>query len=71
MRPFSQSTLNLQKVAGVASASSALTSEELAKIIISGLTHSDSQIEPGDLFIAMPGANRHGAEFSKLSLIHI
>lgn len=68
MRPFSQSTLNLQKVAGVASASSALTFEELSKILISGITHSDSQIEPGDLFIAMPGANRHGAEFAQSAI---
>ena len=68
MRPFSQSTLNLQKVAGVASASSELTIEELSKIFISGLTHSDSQVEPGDLFIAMPGANRHGAEFAQSAI---
>ena len=64
MRPFSQNTLNLQKVAGVASATSDLTTDELSKVLITGLTHSDSQVEPGDLFIAIPGANRHGAEFA-------
>lgn len=64
MRPFSQSILNLQKVKGAATASSDLTDAELANIEITGVTHSDSDVEPGDLFIAMPGANHHGAEFA-------
>ena len=64
MRPFSQSVLNLQKVAGAATASADLSDSELARIEITGVTHSDSDVEPGDLFIAMPGANRHGAEFA-------
>lgn len=64
MRPFSQSVLNLQKVAGAATASSTLSEAELTKIEITGVTHNDSQVEPGDLFIAIPGANRHGAEFA-------
>ena len=64
MRPFSQSTLKLSKVAGAVSATCELSEAELSKIGISGLTHNDSQVEPGDLFIAIPGANRHGAEFA-------
>ena len=64
MRPFSQSTLKLSKVAGAVSATCELNEAELSKIEISGVTHNDSQVEPGDLFIAMPGANRHGAEFA-------
>ncbi len=64
MRPFSQSTLKLTKVAGAVSATCELSEAELSKIGISGLTHNDSQVEPGDLFIAIPGANRHGAEFA-------
>jgi UDP-N-acetylmuramoyl-L-alanyl-D-glutamate--2,6-diaminopimelate ligase len=64
MRPFSPSTLNLQKVAGAVSANCELSEIELSQIEISGVTHNDSQVEPGDLFIAMPGANRHGAEFA-------
>ena len=64
MRPFSQSTLKLTKVAGAVSATCELSEAELSKIVISGLTHNDSQVEPGDLFIAIPGANRHGAEFA-------
>nr|MBP7894496.1 hypothetical protein [Candidatus Planktophila sp.] len=64
MRPFSQSTLKLTKVAGAVSATLELSEAELSEIEISGVTHSDSQVEPGDLFIAIPGANRHGAEFA-------
>jgi UDP-N-acetylmuramoyl-L-alanyl-D-glutamate--2,6-diaminopimelate ligase len=64
MRPFSQSTLKLSKVAGAVSATCELSEAELSKIEISGLTHNDYQVEPGDLFIAIPGANRHGAEFA-------
>ena len=64
MRPFSQSTLKLTKVTGAVSATCELSEAELSKIEISGLTHNDSQVEPGDLFIAIPGANRHGAEFA-------
>lgn len=64
MRPFNPSTLNLQKVAGAVSAHCDLTEQQLSEIEISGVTHNDSLVEPGDLFIAMPGANRHGAEFA-------
>ena len=64
MRPFSQSTLKLSKVTGAVSANCELSEAELSKFEISGVTHSDSQVEPGDLFIAIPGANRHGAEFA-------
>ncbi len=64
MRPFSQSVLNLQKIAGAASAQSKLSEAELAKIEITGVVQSDLAVEPGDLFIALPGANRHGAEFA-------
>jgi len=68
MRPFSQSVLNLQKVAGAATALSELSEAELAKIEITGVTHSDLDVEPGDLFIAIPGANRHGAEFAESAI---
>ena len=68
MRPFSQSTIKLSKLAGAVSARCELSEAELSKIDISGVTHNDSQVEPGDLFIAMPGANRHGAEFAKSAI---
>jgi UDP-N-acetylmuramoyl-L-alanyl-D-glutamate--2,6-diaminopimelate ligase len=68
MRPFSQNTLSLAKVAGAASATSDLSIAELEQIQISGITQSDSQVEPGDLFIAIAGSNSHGAEFAESAI---
>lgn len=36
-----------------------------SNVNFSGITHSDSDVEPGDLFLAIPGAHFHGAEFIK------
>lgn len=33
-------------------------------IVISGLTQTSQEIEPGDIFLAFPGAKTHGARFS-------
>lgn len=30
---------------------------------ITGITHASADVRPGDLYAALPGANRHGAEF--------
>ncbi|MDI6104478.1 UDP-N-acetylmuramoyl-L-alanyl-D-glutamate--2,6-diaminopimelate ligase [Actinoplanes sp. NEAU-A12] len=30
---------------------------------VTGVTHSSREVRPGDLYAALPGANRHGAEF--------
>ncbi|WP_433794221.1 UDP-N-acetylmuramoyl-L-alanyl-D-glutamate--2,6-diaminopimelate ligase [Actinoplanes sp. CA-252034] len=30
---------------------------------VTGITHSSREVRPGDLYAALPGANRHGAEF--------
>ncbi|BCY06620.1 UDP-N-acetylmuramoyl-L-alanyl-D-glutamate--2,6-diaminopimelate ligase [Actinoplanes sp. L3-i22] len=32
-------------------------------IAVTGVTHSSGAVRPGDLYAALPGANRHGAEF--------
>lgn len=32
-------------------------------VLITGVTHASTAVRPGDLFAALPGANRHGAEF--------
>jgi UDP-N-acetylmuramoyl-L-alanyl-D-glutamate--2,6-diaminopimelate ligase len=34
-----------------------------ADVQVSGITHSSQSVRPGDLYAALPGANRHGAEF--------
>jgi UDP-N-acetylmuramoyl-L-alanyl-D-glutamate--2,6-diaminopimelate ligase len=68
MRPFSQSEIDLGKVAGLVSAKSDLSENELSQIRITGVTLNDQDVEPGDLFIAISGANRHGASFSESAI---
>ena len=31
---------------------------------VTGVTHASGEVRPGDLYAALPGANRHGAEFA-------
>jgi len=42
-------------------AASTATGEAVA---VSGITHASSEVRPGDLYAALPGAHRHGAEFT-------
>ena len=65
MRPFNSPSLRLDKIAKSLGAQSTTSENDLAAILISGTSHSDSDIFAGDLFIAIPGANRHGAEFAE------
>jgi UDP-N-acetylmuramoyl-L-alanyl-D-glutamate--2,6-diaminopimelate ligase len=64
MRPFNEFSLALAKISHLAGATTSLSEVELSKIIVTGITHNDSDVQPGDLFIALPGAKRHGAEFA-------
>ena len=43
----------------------ALVTAELigADTEITGVTHASGEVRPGDLYAALPGARRHGAEF--------
>ena len=65
MRPFNAPALTLAKIAESCNAESSTGADLLAEIVISGATHSDSEVMPGDLFVAIPGAKRHGAEFAE------
>jgi UDP-N-acetylmuramoyl-L-alanyl-D-glutamate--2,6-diaminopimelate ligase len=65
MRPILQYSLTLADVARRVSATSAMSENELSKIEITGAALSDQLVEPGDLFIAIPGLNHHGAEFAQ------
>ncbi len=31
---------------------------------VTGVTHASGEVRPGDLYAALPGARRHGAEFA-------
>ena len=63
MRPFSPPAVSLAQIVHSCNAPVSISEGELSKIIISGATHNDSEVMPGDLFVAIPGAKRHGAEF--------
>ena len=63
MRPFNPPSISLAKIAESCKSESSTSEDVLAEIVISGATHSDSEVMPGDLFVAIPGAKRHGAEF--------
>jgi UDP-N-acetylmuramoyl-L-alanyl-D-glutamate--2,6-diaminopimelate ligase len=59
IRPYAPFTYSL-------SAAAELLGAELvnaAEVSFTGLTHKDSEIQPGDIFLAFPGARVHGAEF--------
>ena len=64
MRPFADFSLALPKISHSIGATSSTSEADLAKVLITGITHSDSDVQAGDLFVALPGAKRHGAEFA-------
>ncbi|MFC0003286.1 UDP-N-acetylmuramoyl-L-alanyl-D-glutamate--2,6-diaminopimelate ligase [Micromonospora siamensis] len=37
---------------------------EAAEVAVTGATHASQEVRPGDLYAALPGARRHGAEFT-------
>jgi UDP-N-acetylmuramoyl-L-alanyl-D-glutamate--2,6-diaminopimelate ligase len=59
VRPFNEFSYSLE------SAAELLNSEKInfRDISFTGLTHVDSEVQPGDLFLAFPGAKVHGAKF--------
>lgn len=59
IRPFSDFRYSLVEAKNLISAE-AINFENLE---FSGLTHVDSEVLPGDLFLAFPGAHNHGAQF--------
>jgi len=40
------------------------TSPEPSDVVITGLTHASSEVEPGDLFVALQGFRVHGASYA-------
>ncbi|MFB9544133.1 UDP-N-acetylmuramoyl-L-alanyl-D-glutamate--2,6-diaminopimelate ligase [Micromonospora sagamiensis] len=37
---------------------------QAADVSVTGVTHASQEVRPGDLYAALPGARRHGAEFA-------
>lgn len=58
IRPIAEFTARLQDAAQLLG----VTPADL-DVTFSGVAHSDNDVEPGDLFLAIPGAKFHGAEF--------
>jgi UDP-N-acetylmuramoyl-L-alanyl-D-glutamate--2,6-diaminopimelate ligase len=61
LRPFSSTSHSLEDAAKLLGAEK----KNFKEIDFTGVTHIDSEVLPGDLFLAFPGAKRHGAEFIK------
>jgi UDP-N-acetylmuramoyl-L-alanyl-D-glutamate--2,6-diaminopimelate ligase len=59
VRPFNEFSYSLTQAAELLSAEQ----KNFHEIQFTGLTHVDSEVLPGDIFLALPGATRHGADF--------
>ena len=59
VRPFNEFAYSLEDAAELLSAEKVNFSE----LTFTGITHVDSEIQPGDIFLAFPGAKVHGAQF--------
>jgi UDP-N-acetylmuramoyl-L-alanyl-D-glutamate--2,6-diaminopimelate ligase len=64
IRPLANFSLTISEAAQLVSAENL---ESLAashpNVVISGVSHNDSEVEVGDIFLAIPGAKVHGSEF--------
>jgi UDP-N-acetylmuramoyl-L-alanyl-D-glutamate--2,6-diaminopimelate ligase len=59
IRPVAEFSIALREIAQLIGAE--LKSE--SNMIITGITQSDAEVEPGDIFLAIPGNKIHGANF--------
>ena len=64
LRTMSSVSKPLDAVCEIISAHSETSKIDLSKISIQGMTQSSNDVEPGDLFIALPGEKTHGAKFA-------
>jgi UDP-N-acetylmuramoyl-L-alanyl-D-glutamate--2,6-diaminopimelate ligase len=67
-RPFNEFSYSLSDAAELLGAEKV----NFAEVTFTGLTQTDSDIQPGDLFLAYPGAKSHGAHFiASVSYTHL
>ena len=59
IRPFNEYSYSLQQASDLLSAEN----KNFKELTFTGLTHIDSEVQPGDIFLAFPGAKSHGAHF--------
>ena len=58
-RPFNEFSYSLTQAAELLSAEP----KDFQEVIFTGLTHLDSEVIPGDIFLAFPGSKTHGANY--------
>lgn len=61
LRPERVAPVSVGALAEVAGPAAALTGA--AGVTVTGITHDSTAVRPGDVYAALPGARRHGAEF--------
>ena len=59
-RPIEEIKRTIESIAAIVNA----TFQGEASVVVSGLSQSSVQVQPGDLFIALPGDKFHGADFA-------
>jgi UDP-N-acetylmuramoyl-L-alanyl-D-glutamate--2,6-diaminopimelate ligase len=59
VRPFNEFSYSLEEAARLLSAEKLRFTE----LSFTGLTHVDSEVQAGDIFLAFPGAKTHGAQY--------
>ncbi|CAB4672604.1 unannotated protein [freshwater metagenome] len=64
LRPLTSPQKSLEAICKVLDAHSQTADKELSSIFINGISQSSASISEGDLFIALPGENFHGAKFA-------
>ncbi|MGC4895893.1 UDP-N-acetylmuramoyl-L-alanyl-D-glutamate--2,6-diaminopimelate ligase [Micromonospora sp. DT31] len=57
-------TVRPVRLGDLAAAVAAAPPERAAEVAVTGATHASQEVRPGDLYAALPGARRHGAEFA-------
>ena len=59
LRPYNAFTYSLEAAAKLLGAER----KNFQEVTFTGITHKDSEVLPGDIFLAFPGSKVHGAEF--------
>lgn len=63
-RPLNNFSKNLASILTIVGATSTMNHKELSSIEITGVSQTSSSIVAGDIFVALPGENFHGADFA-------
>ena len=59
LRPYNSISYTLEDAAKLLGAEK----KNFKELVFTGVTHKDSEVLPGDIFLAFPGASVHGGKF--------